>query len=85
MVKFQFESSLENGLDVKKAGEFVKEAIKCGDKITVLNGSKKGDAKLIFNVMSLNIKQGDMLEFIVEGDNEARSAECLEEYVRENL
>ena len=58
MVRFQCVSSLENGLDIKRAGEFVKEAIHSGGKVTVRNGARKGDAKLIFNVMSLNIKKG---------------------------
>ena len=48
MVRFQCVSSLENGLDIKRAGEFVKEAIHSGGKVTVRNGARKGDAKLIF-------------------------------------
>ena len=37
MVRFQVVSSLENGLDIKRAGEFVKEAIRCGEKVTIRN------------------------------------------------
>ena len=81
MVRFQCVSSLENGLDIKRAGEFVKEAIHSGGKVTVRNGARKGDAKLIFNVMSLNIKKG----FSIEGENEREDAVSLEKYVRENL
>ena len=47
MVVFHFTSHLENGLDIKKAGEFVKEAIKCTGKVMIRNGEKNGDAKLI--------------------------------------
>ena len=85
MARFQCVSSLENGLDIKRAGEFVKEAIHSGGKVTVRNGARKGDAKLIFNVMSLNIKKGDLLEFSIEGENEREDAVSLEKYVRENL
>ena len=85
MVRFQCVSSLENGLDIKRAGEFVKEAIHSGGKVTVRNGARKGDAKLIFNVMSLNIRKGDTLEFLVEGENEKEEASFLEKYVREHL
>ena len=80
MVRFQCVSSLENGLDIKRAGEFVKEAIHSGGKVTVRNGARKGDAKLIFN-----IKKGDLLEFSIEGENEREDAVSLEKYVRENL
>ena len=85
MVRFQVVSSLENGLDIKRAGEFVKEAIRCGEKVTIRNGAKQGDARLIFNVMSLNIRKGDTLEFVVEGENEKEEASSLEKYVREHL
>lgn len=85
MVVFHFTSHLENGLDIKTAGEFVKEAIKCNGKVTIQNGEKHGDAKLIFNVMSLNIKAGDVIEIMIEGDSETDDAAFLEKYVTENL
>ena len=85
MERIQITSRLENGLDIKAAGEFVKEAIKCSGKVTIRNGSRHGDAKLIFNVMSLNIRKGDTLEFLVEGENEKEEASFLEKYVREHL
>ena len=85
MVVFHFTSHLENGLDIKTAGEFVKEAIKCSGRVTIRNGEKNGDAKLIFNVMSLNIRYGDVVEIRVEGDREKEDAASLEKYVSEFL
>ena len=85
MVRFQVLCSLKEGLDIKSAGEFVKEVIKSEGRVTIRNGQREGDAKLIFNVMSLNIKKGDLLEFSVEGENEAEDAASLEKYVREHL
>lgn len=85
MERFQYVSTLEGGLDIKGAGDFVKEVIQSGSKVTVRNGNKRGDAKLIFNIMSLNIKKGDCLEFTVEGENEAEKALFLKEYVSEHL
>ena len=85
MVVLHFTSHLENGLDIKKAGEFVKEAIKCTGKVMIRNGEKNGDAKLIFNVMSLNIRYGDVIEISVEGDREKEDAASLEKYVSEFL
>ena len=79
MVRFQVVSSLENGLDIKRAGEFVKEAIRCGEKVTIRNGARQGDAR------RLNIRKGDTLEFLVEGENEKEEASFLEKYVREHL
>lgn len=85
MVKFQVVYGLENGLDIKRAGEFVKEVIKSKGRVTIRNGQREGDAKLIFNVMSLNIKEGDLLEVFVEGENEAEDAASLEKYMRDHL
>lgn len=85
MIRFQVVAGLEKGLDIRKAGELVKEAIQYKEKITILNGSKTGDAKLIFNVMSLNIKKGDRLTVTVEGEKEEEAARSLEKYMRENL
>ena len=85
MVVFHFTSHPENGLDIKTAGEFVKEAIKCTGKVMIRNGEKNGDAKLIFNVMSLNIRYGDVIEISVEGDREKEDAASLEKYVSEFL
>ena len=85
MVKFQHRSGLEYGLDIKTAGELVKEALKLSGKVTMRTGSRQGDAKLIFNVMSLGIKKGDLIEFSVEGDNEEAEAGALERFVREQL
>ena len=85
MVVFHFTSHLENGLDIKKAGEFVKEAIKCTGKVMIRNGEKNGDAKLIFNVMSLNIKKGDVVEIGINGGNEKEDAAALQKFAEEKF
>ena len=85
MVVFHFTSRFENGLDIRRAGKFVKEAIKCSSKVSIRNGEKHGDAKLIFNVMSLNIRYSDVIEISVEGDREKEDAASLEKYVSEFL
>ena len=72
-------------MNIKVAGEFVKEAIKCGGKVIIRNGSKQGDAKLIFNVMSLNIRKGDLVEIEINGGNETEDAARLKSFIEENL
>lgn len=85
MERIQITSRLENGLDIKAAGEFVKEAIKCSGKVTIRNGSRHGDAKLIFNVMSLNIRKGDEIGIEINGGNEAEDAARLKSFVEKKL
>ena len=85
MERFQSISHLENGLDIKTAGDFVKEAIKCTSKVSIRNGARRGDAKLIFNVMSLNIQKEDVLELELEGDHEKEDAASLMSYMETHL
>ena len=84
MERFHFTSRLANGMDIKTAGGFVKEAIRCSGKVTIRNGARTGDAKLIFNVMSLNIKEGDVIEIEINGGNEAEDAASLKKFAEEH-
>lgn len=84
MERIQFISRMTNGMSISLAGEFVKEAIKCSGKVTIRNGTRQGDAKLIFNVMSLNIKEDDVIEIEVDGGNEKEDAESLKKFLEEN-
>ena len=84
MERIRFTSCMTKGLSISLAGEFVEEAIKCSGKVTVRNGSRQGDAKLIFNVMSLNIKEDDVIEIEVDGGNEKEDAESLKKFLEEN-
>lgn len=85
MVTFTFTVNDEMGLHARPAGELVKEAAKCTSKVTIRKGEKTGDAKRIFNVMSLSVKAHEEVEITVEGENEKAEAEALETFVRENI
>lgn len=85
MVTFTFEVNDEMGLHARPAGALVKEAAKCTSRVTIRKGEKTGDAKKIFNVMSLSIKAHEEVEISVEGENEQAEAEALEAYIRENI
>ena len=50
-----------------------------------LQGEKTGDAKRIFNVMSLSVKANEEVEITVEGEKEEEEAAALEAFVRENI
>lgn len=85
MVKITFKVKDEMGLHARPAGMLVKEAAKCTSKVTIKKGEKTGDAKRIFNVMSLSIKADEEVELIVEGEKEAEEAAALEAFVKENI
>lgn len=85
MVKFTFTVHDEMGLHARPAGELVKEAVKCSSEITIRKGEKTGNAKRLFNVMSLNVKGNEEVEITVEGEKEQEEAAALEAFIRENI
>lgn len=85
MVKFTFRVKDPLGFHARPAGLLVKEAVSCTSKVTLRRGNKTGDAKLIFNVMSLSAKGGDEIEVVVEGENEQAEAAALEKFLKENI
>ena len=85
MVTFTFTVKDEMGLHARPAGALVKEAAKCSCKVSIRKGEKTGDAKRIFNVMSLSVKANEEVEITVEGEKEQEEAAALEVFVRENI
>ena len=81
MVLFEFTVQDESGLHARPAGLLVKEAMKCKSSVILKKGTKKGDAKKIFNVMGLGVKCGDVVEVEVQGDNEESDAQRLKEFI----
>ena len=85
MVKITFKVNDEMGLHARPAGMLVKEAAKCTSKVSIQKGEKTGDAKRIFNVMSLSIKANEEVILLVEGEKEEEEAAVLEAFVKENI
>lgn len=85
MVKFTFTVHDAMGLHARPAGELVKEAVKCSSEVTIRKGEKTGNAKRLFNVMSLNVKGNEEVEITVEGEKEQEEAAALEAFIRENI
>ncbi len=85
MVKFTFTVHDEMGLHARPAGELVKEAVKCSSEVTIRKGEKTGNAKRLFNVMSLSVKGNEEVEITVEGEKEQEEAAALEAFVKENI
>ncbi len=85
MVKITFKVNDEMGLHAMPAGMLVKEAAKYTSKVTIQKGEKTGDAKRIFNVMSLSIKANEEVALLVEGEKEEEDAAALEAFIKENI
>lgn len=85
MKTFNYTIKDELGIHARPAGLLVKEAGKLGSKITIEKGGKKGDAKKIFGLMGLGVKQNDEITVTVEGDTEEADAEVIKTFLENNL
>lgn len=85
MKTFEYVITDEVGLHARPAGLFVKEASKYTAAVTVSCHGKEADAKRILAVMGLGVKKGDTITLHIEGVDEAKAAEVLERFCKENL
>jgi len=70
-------------LHARPAGLIVKESSRFASSVTVVCGDKQGDGKKIFSLLSLGVKQGDLISIVVEGKDEEAAAAALEWFLRD--
>ena len=85
MVSFTYVIKDKLGLHARPGLLLVQEAGKLTSNITINKGAKSGDAKRMFCVMNLAVKQGDQITVQVEGENEAADAEVMKNFLEHNL
>ena len=85
MVSFTYVIKDKLGIHARPGLLLVQEAGKLTSNITINKGAKSGDAKRMFCVMNLAVKQGDQIMVQVEGDNEVADAEVMRNFLEDNL
>ena len=85
MVSFTYVIKDKLGIHARPGLLLVQEAGKLTSNITINKGAKSGDAKRMFYVMNLAVKQGDQITVQVEGENEAADAEVMKNFLEHNL
>lgn len=85
MVSFTYVIKDKLGIHARSGLLLVQEAGKLTSNITINKGAKSGDAKRMFCVMNLAVKQGDQITVQVEGENEAADAEVMKNFLEHNL
>ena len=70
MQSFMYTIKVPVGLHARHAGLIVKEAKLYQSAITVAKGERSVDARHLMGLMTLGVKQGDLLEITVEGVDE---------------
>ena len=75
----------EIGIHARPAGLLVKAISQYGSNITIRRGTQEGNAKSIIGIMTLGVKKGDEVIFLVDGADEAEASETLRVFLNENL
>lgn len=73
------------GIHARPAGVLVKNAKEFKSEIKINYNGKTADAKRLFDVMSLGIKQNDIIEITIIGEDEQMASEKIEKVMKENF
>lgn len=71
----------ENGIHARPAGLLVKTASTFMSEITMEKDGRGVSAKKLFAIMSMNIKQGDLITLRAEGTDEDFAIQTLQEFM----
>lgn len=85
MKEIKYTITDENGIHARPAGILVKKAKEFNSNIKITKVGKSADAKKLFNIMGLAVKQGDEIVITIDGDDETVASKELEKFLSENL
>lgn len=85
MAEFEYKITDEVGIHARPAGLLVKEAKQYEGSVTVACKGKSADATKLMMLMSLGVKQGDVVRVTVEGTDDTAAAKKLKTFFEENL
>ncbi|MBD5450382.1 MAG: HPr family phosphocarrier protein [Lachnospiraceae bacterium] len=85
MKEFTYVITDAEGIHARPAGELVKAAKEYASAISIIKDGKKVDAKKLFGLMGLGVKQGMEITVQAEGEDEEAAAAALEAFLKENL
>ena len=75
----------ENGIHARPAGLLASECKNYNSEITIEKDGKKANARKIFEVMSLCVKNGDEIVVSVNGEDEVKAFDALAVFLEKNL
>lgn len=85
MKEFTYTITDPDGMHARPAGSLVKTASEYKSSVQIGKDGKFVDAKRIFGIMSLGIKNGHEVTIKVEGEDEDNAAAALETFFKENM
>ena len=81
MKSFMYTIKTPTGMHARHAGLLAKEASRFHSEIMLTKGDRSANAKGIFALMGLGIKQGDLVQINIEGEDEDIAVMELKNYI----
>jgi phosphocarrier protein len=85
MQEFSFTITDPLGMHARPVGLFIKEVTSYESNISMSKGEKDVDAKGVFSVMGLAVKNGDTVTIRIEGSDEVKAAQKLEAFMKKTF
>ncbi len=85
MKSFKYTVKDENGIHARPAGTLVSAAREFSSSVSVKKDDKEADGKRLFSLMSLGVRHGEEISYIINGSDEERACEVLLRVCRETL
>lgn len=82
---FEYTVTATEGLKAYDASRLIQIAAESGCTVTLEKGGKTVNAKKLFAVMGLGIKNGDKIKLTVSGSNENETAESIKSLLLETV
>lgn len=85
MKNFQYTIKAADGLHARPAGLLAKCAQELDSEVIITCGGKSANAKKLFAIMALNVKEGDAVELAASGKNEEQDIKAICDFCQNNL
>lgn len=85
MKEFAYTITDETGIHARPAGLLVREAKKYQSNIMLSAENGSANAKSLFAIMGLGVKQGDTVTVTADGTDESDAIKDIEKFFKENL
>lgn len=85
MKQFDYTITDPVGIHARPAGLLVKAAKAYASTITITKGEKSAVATKLMALMSMGVKNGDMVHVTIEGSDETEAAAAIEQFFKDNL
>jgi phosphocarrier protein HPr len=80
MKKDQYTIMFPEGFHARPASEFVSKAKQYTSTVTLIKENKEVDGKSLIQIMTLGIKEGDLVEVQIEGEDEQEAYIVLHDF-----